>query len=243
MTALRIAAVTLLAACGSNKPPPLADHPQPLSVNEHMQEAERHDAAAKRSSGSYDPEKSVTQPRVQRCYEDPVADQSTSGGKPLEIMRPCWTSVTNPTAHHLEDAERDRREADAHRAKAAALIGAEKRACAGLGASAMNHSPFYHREDIIAVEPIRDRAGKVRGARALFARVPGLTADWLRRSAACHQARAAVMGYSPTFMSYCPLVVGKAAVTVSETDAGLWVRIENAELGAAIWERAKAFAK
>lgn len=244
MTAVKIAcaAAALVACGGAEKNKPLSDHPQPLSVNEHMQEARRHDAAAERSDASYDPERAKSSPRTPQCYADPIEGQSTSGGKPLEIMRPCWTSVTNPTAHHLEDAERNRREAEAHRARAAALIGAEKRACAGLAPSSIDHSPFFHREDVLETEPVRD-GNKIRGARALFARVPGLTADWLRRAASCHQARAAVMGYSPTFMPYCPLVVAPSKVTVTESDAGLWLQITSKDSGAAIWDRARAYAK
>jgi hypothetical protein len=234
------AIAALALGCGSpSKQRPLSDHAQPLSVAEHTDEAQRHDAEAAREASSYDPERgrSTASPR---CYDDPIAGQSTSGGKPLEILRPCWSSVSNPTAIHLETAERDRREAEAHRARAAELIGAEKRACAGLGANAIAHSPFFHREDIRRVEPIRDRSGAVRGARALFAAVPGLTVDWLERATRCHQARAAVMGYSPTFMSYCPLVVAPSRISVAESDEGLWIEIESAAAGELIWARARA---
>lgn len=236
----RAGVVALIACGGPSAEKPLTDHPEPLSVAEHLDEARRHDGEADRSTGQVDPESADF--RGYRCYDDPVEGVSTSGGSPLRVQKPCWTSVTSPTAYQTAVARQHRSEAGAHRARAAALLGAEKRACAGLGADAISHSPFYHREDLVRVEPVRDSGDQINGARVLFAAVPGLTAEWMERAARCHQARAAVMGYSPTFMSYCPLVAGESRVRISKTEEGLWVRIESddSKTAAAIWGRAIA---
>jgi len=58
--------------------------------------------------------------------------------------------------------------------------------------------------------------GELHGARVLFKKVPGLEVGWMRRAISCHQARAAAMGYSPTFMSYCPLMIAPTSVTVED---------------------------
>ena len=230
------AGVLAMIACGPPKPKPLSDHPEPLSAAAHLDEARRHERAADRP---IEPEVAGT-PDL-RCYDDPVEGVSTTGGQPLRVLKPCWTSVTSPSADR-QAVDRHRRDAEAHRERAADLLGAEKRACAGLGADEISHSPFYHREDLVRVEPVRDERDEIRGVRALFADVPGLTVAWLERAARCHQARAAVMGYSPTFMSYCPLVAGKSRIHAWRDDDGIWLRVTSDEptTAAAIWGRASA---
>ena len=38
----------------------------------------------------------------------------------------------------------------------------------------------------------------------------------MRRAIACHQARAAAMGFSEKMMSYCPLMIAPTTVTVED---------------------------
>lgn len=44
----------------------------------------------------------------------------------------CWTSISNPTAQHADDAKKHHELAQKHRAAAAALSSAEASACAGI---------------------------------------------------------------------------------------------------------------
>jgi hypothetical protein len=131
----------------------------------------------------------------------------------LRVLRPCWTSEQRPSRHQLDEARTDREEAARHRSVAASMLRAEREACAGLGDDEMSHSPFFHKEDILRVDEVRVD-GELHGARVLFQKVPGLDAPWLRRAIACHQARAAAMGYDPQVMSYCPLMVAPTTITV-----------------------------
>jgi hypothetical protein len=105
---------------------------------------------------------------------------------------PYWSSVTNPTARHLKEAQRYRELAARHRAASAALREAEARSCAGVPAEDRDISPFYHREDIDRVERIQKESfgpGGLLGARVVFRAKPGLTAEWLQRVMDCHLAR------------------------------------------------------
>jgi hypothetical protein len=134
-----------------------------------------------------------------------------------------------------------RREADRHRTIAASLRRAERESCTGLGEDERSHSPFFHREDILRVEPVLS-GGALRGARVSFRRVPGLSAAWMRQALACHQSRAAALGYPATVMAYCPLMLAPTSVTVEETATALVVtlRADRDEQAAAIHARARA---
>ena len=224
-------------ACGG-APSTDPGHPGPLSVAEHQAEADRHEREAQAHDAMYRPEEDPGQSKAPQCFDQPLAGIPTSGTENLQIMRPCWTAESNPTAHHRRIAEDNLRAARAHRALAAALLGAEKRACGGLGEHEISHSPFFHKEDIVRVERYEED-GQLRGATVLFREVSGLTQTWLRHSIACHQARAAVMGYSTKFMSYCPLALEGVAAAVTQTREGLIVhlRSDRSEIAAAILGR------
>lgn len=236
---LSLSLAHVAGACGSTTPPTTKQHQhnRPLSVAEHMAEAARHDKVAREHEDLSADEAESAAPPIQ-CFDNPLAPPSSSGGKQLRILRPCWTSVTRPSARHISEAEENRREAERHRRAAAQLIGAEKVSCAGLGVEATNHSPFYHREDIEGAQPIRIR-GELRGARVAFRKVPGLNVDWMRRASACHIARAGVMGYSKTFMPYCPLVIEGVVASVTERAGAIEVelRADDPVAAATIWGR------
>jgi hypothetical protein len=53
--------------------------------------------------------------------------------------------------------------------------------------------------------------------------VPGLTVDWLREAIACHQARAAALGWPERHFPYDPTMVPGTAVTVEERGASILV--------------------
>ncbi|HEU5060817.1 MAG TPA: hypothetical protein VFU21_30010 [Kofleriaceae bacterium] len=203
-----LVAVVLAGACGGTQ-----QQPERLSVGENLAEAERHDREATRHERDYARIRQAEGGRIQ-CYDQRTADPS-SGGEPVRVLRPCWTREEPPSRHHLDEARAQREEAARHRAVAASLLRAERSACKGLGEDEMSHSPFYHREDILRVDEVRVD-GELHGARVLFAKVPGLNAGWLRRAIACHQARAAAMGYPTREMSYCPLMAAPTSATVEE---------------------------
>lgn len=71
---------------------------------------------------------------------------------------------------------------------------------------------------------------------------PGLTADWLRQTLACHHALAAAAGFEPTYLATCPAVVAGAETTVQDDPAGLVVvvRASDAAAGLTIYARAEA---
>jgi hypothetical protein len=132
-----------------------------------------------------------------------------------------------------------RRDARKHRAIAASLIETARVACSVLPDDQRDHTPSWHRDDIISVEPVRDD-GPVRGARLTFRRVPGLTAEFLKHAYACARAQAAALGYDPTFLGYCPATVDGVRVEVDETPAGFVVTIiaERWDVAAVVYGRA-----
>ncbi len=236
---IAVAAALFVASCAAPKPIDRG-HDRPLSVAEHQQEADRHEHEAEQQESLYRPEAANPNAQPLQCFDQPLAGVPTDGTEAIPLMRPCWTVNNNPTAHHKQAAEAHLRAAAEHRAQAAELLGAEKQSCRGMGEQEISHSPFYHREDILSVKPYRE-GRTLRGAVVVFRRVPGLTADWMRRAIACHQARAAVMGYSTTFMSYCPLMLQGVAASVDNTPAGIMVtlRSKNDVTAAAVLGRAE----
>lgn len=159
-------------------------------------------------------------------------------GTPLSAGEICWTSVSNPTASHLAEAERHRRMAAEHRAASQALRDAEARACSGLRASDRDTSPFAHREDIAEVTPLtidvalgRTTVSRIVGATVVFRARPGLTAEWLQRLTDCHLARAASLGHTMPEMPYCPLVPRGVTARVSSVGNGFAVAVRGEDEG------------
>jgi len=164
----------------------------------------------------------------------------------------CWTSVSNPTAQHGDDAKRHRELAQKHRAASAALVDAEARACVGLSEDDRDMSPFHHREDIESVSPLveevktgKGTTKKEVGATIVFRAVPGLTAEWLQRVVDCHLARAAAVGHDMPEMPYCPLVPKGAKAKVTSVGNGFAVNVsaDDAATIAEIKKRAETLKK
>jgi hypothetical protein len=144
----------------------------------------------------------------------------------------CWTSTSNPTAQHSDDAKHHHELAAKHRAAAAALTDAEKSACAGISDEDRDTSPFYHREDIQSVSPLTEtvKSGKSStqkdvGATVVFRAVPGMTAEWLQRVVDCHLARAGAVGHDMPEMSYCPLMPKGVKAKVTSAGNGFAVNL------------------
>lgn len=231
---LLASSVSMLMTCGAPEQPPPA---QPRSAAGLLANAERDEKeAARHEVMARDPE---SQGVLDACVS-PIDDVSTTGGERLVTRRPCWTGVINPSERHREEAERLRQEAARHRAQASALLRAEQQACSGIAQEEIDHSPFFHGEDILSVEPYYVD-GALRGAKVWFRKVPGLTVEWMRQDIACQQARAAVMGQNESFQSYCPLMLPGVTATVEDTDKGILVvlRARTEDVATAVLGRAQ----
>lgn len=225
-----IAAATWLSALVFGCAADPGTKPHDMSQAQHEAMAKQEDQAAVEHAEQHDPTASA---ELTNC--------SGKGG--------CWTSVSNPTAQHANDAKRHQELAHKHRAAAAALTDVEARACAGLSEEDRDMSPFYHREDIAAVTPLFEefKAGKgvtkkEVGATIVFRAVPGVTAEWLQRVVDCHIARAAAVGHDMPEMSYCPLVPKNVKANVASTGDGFAVNVsaDDASTIAEIRKRAEA---
>ncbi len=213
--------------------------PKHRSVTENLAESERHERAAAAHEERMRGEPSADPTRSIECADDPLEGVTYSGGEAYGPLRPCWTGVASPTEQHRKQAERQRKTAAKYRARAEQLVAAEGRSCAGLGEAEVSRSPLTRADDVVRVDALRESDGLV-GARVVLRRVPGLTVAWLRRSLACHQARAAALGYPAKFMSDCPMTLPDVTVEVEEVDDGIEVRIraDNEDTAAAVLGRA-----
>lgn len=163
----------------------------------------------------------------------------------------CWTSVVNPTTEHSRAAEESRKRAADHRAASRALRDAEAEACRGIPAADRDESPFDHRDDVEAIEPLLVKAGgkhpseRLEGARVEFRAVPGLTAQWLQRVVDCHLARNAALGHDAREMPSCPLIPKGVRATVTPARTGFFVemRADDAETAKEILRRANELRK
>jgi hypothetical protein len=239
-SALLLLIATSFGCRPAPSPPPTP--PEPLSAVAHEQEARRHDQLAEsyaqraaRATG----EQGARRHPVE-CFDQPLEGVTYSGGEELDVPRPCWSSLVNPSKTLRGKAERHRIAAAEHRANAAALLDAERESCRGLGQDEIAQSPFAQRDDIGSVQPLREGQA-LRGVAIAFRRVPGLTAAWMRQSLACHAARAAVLGYPTTFMAFSPLALPDVAVGVAETADAIVVtlRSDRDEIAAAALGRAQ----
>lgn len=224
-----LAMVPALVSCAASPA-----RPQPLGVKGHLleatrceDEAVRHDALAERSDGA-------SRDVPPTCSDAVLAAQATTVVQPAaSLMNPCWTSAPAAAARHREEAERLRAEARSHRAVARALAKAEATSCASLAAEDLEHTPFAHRDDVAAVSAELDH-GEVRGARIQFRPVAGLTAAWMQTAIGCHRARAAALGFDPTYMGYDPTVLASVTVTVTDTAGGPLVVARAADVATAL---------
>jgi hypothetical protein len=206
--------------------------PHDMSAAQHEAMAKNEESAAAAHAEQHDP--SATK-ATEVC--------SGKGG--------CWTSTSNPSAQHGDDAKRHHELAAKHRAAAAALTNAENSACAGISEDDRDISPFYHREDIQSVSTLTEtvKAGKSStqkevGATVVFRAVPGMTAEWLQRVVDCHLARAAAVGHDMPEMSYCPLMLKGVKAKVTSAGNGFAVNLsgDDADAIAEIKKRAQALA-
>jgi hypothetical protein len=226
----------LVTACS---PPGPVRQPAPLGVAAHHAEAAAHEERAA------DHDRAVRRleadPTSYVCGDSVMFDQSTSGGERLTLRVPCWSAEVAGSEEHRRAADRERIEAERHRALARLLHQAEVQSCAALPPAERDHTPFWHRGDILAVERIDTQDGR-RGVRVAFRRVPSLTAAWMEQALRCHRARAAALGWDPRYMGYDPSIFERALVDVRDTPGAIVVEIVSADpdIAAVIVGRAEA---
>ena len=173
---MRALALTLLFACGTAR--------RDLGVEEHQRAADVEERSAAAEQRLYDPSRRV------HLNECPFAGSLHES--------PCWSVDQNPTAIHLQEAQRHMLLAAKHREASRALREAEARACGGLSDHDRDTSPFAHRDDVVRSEPLREeteRGPRDLGAALVFRAVPGLTVERLQRLVDCHLARNAALGF------------------------------------------------
>lgn len=221
----------LLLGCGSSSP--AHRHPAPLSVAQHEEHAQGHDAEAQISNERVE---ALTSAGNVECVD--VGGPLNSGGERTPVMKPCWTRAEQNDAY-LRAAEANREAAREHRAWAKLLLELEETACKDLGEIERETSPFVRRPDIVSVEEYRE--GKaLMGARITFRKVKGLSKAWLTKSIGCHQARAAKLGFPREFMPHCPLALKHTSTSIDETEDTVTatLRSEDPIIAAQIYGRA-----
>jgi hypothetical protein len=234
---LFVIALGALVGCGGGRGPA----PTTLGVDENLDEARRHEEEAKVHDELASEARARARSDSYACGDRVLADQVTSGGERLIGRTPCWSAEADAVSRHRADAARLRADAAEHRRRARELLAAEDVACAGIPVEEVEHSLFAHFEDVAAVSAELD-GDRLRGARVRFRPIPDLTGDWMRRSIACHQARAAAVGFDPTHLSYDPTLVAGAEAEVIDEAAGPVVVIRGRDDAAAlvIYARAEA---
>lgn len=225
--------ITGTSACAAT--PGAQPHDMSAAHHEAMAAAEDKNAAA--HAAQYDPSASSEKPS--RC--------NSGAGQVVVGDGACWTSVVNPTAEHLKEADRHRKMAADHRAASKVLRDAEASACTGLSELDRDMSPFAHREDIVKVEALAAGGSPKApphsaGALITFRATQGMTAQWLQHIVDCHLARSAAMGYEVPEMTYCPLMTKNTTAKVNAEAAGFSVEVRSDDAGSAkeIFKRAQA---
>ena len=202
-----------IAGCASTP----GARPHDMSVAQHEGMANEQARLADREQAQYDPSLTTT---TRRC----------SSGLPGKQVA-CWSDTTNPSASHLNAAERHRRMAADHRAASRALRDAEAEACSGIADEDRDTSPFEHADDIAVVRPLEVADGpkggleRLVGATVTVRAVPGMSTEWLQRIVDCHLARNASVGHYVPEMPSCPLVPKGVEATVTSTGDGFAIAI------------------
>lgn len=227
----------LLGACASS-----GTEPHAMTAGQHQAAAASEEQVAAGHQAQYNP--SATAPPIKgpspTAYSACISYESSNC-----YVR--WRSEENPTDRHRAEAVQHKNLAEKHRAASKALIEAEERFCSGIPVADRDTSPFYHREDITAVQGLKiptrnygysgdrsnvfelqqldkEASGGLQGARITFRAVAGMTPEWLQRVVDCHLARNAVIDNDPS-MSFCPLAVAHATASVMSTGNGFAVDV------------------
>lgn len=176
--------------------------------------------------------------RSYQCGDAVLNDQITTGNERLTTFIPCW-DMEEEAEHARQNRVPDPEIARARETHRGELAAAELVHCKGIPERELTHSPFSHRRSIAEVIPHR-REGEIKGVRIQFRPVPGLTAAWMRKAIACHQARYASLGRPPGYLPEDPTLVEGAEVRVIEHAGAVQVFVTTPEAtaGRIAFERA-----
>jgi hypothetical protein len=124
-----------------------------------------------------------------------------------------------------------------HLAAAAQLRNGELAACADVPQEERVQGPFAHRERIVAVEEVRDRAfpkwpTQPFGVAVYIRATPGLTAQWIGQELMCSVAHHAAVGAQLSADS-SPLTTEDAKISVSTTTTGFRVSFTSSDIDTA----------
>ena len=222
----------VITACGGSA------NERPLSVDQHVAAANDSDVEAAREE---DVARSAgAEVTVTGCRDGDMSEVSTAGGVPIAPGFPCWSTLIGTRDVHRIHAEELRRDAMRHRRIAGNLLAVEGTACATVAPEQQTHTPTWHRDDIVRVVEIA-KDGHPVGVHLDFRHVPGLTSAKLQKIYECMRARAAVVGFDPSFMSYCPAMLPHVKVAVVDSADAIDVSIvgDDAVAGALVWSRAQ----
>lgn len=149
----------------------------------------------------------------------------------------AWAARIAPTPLQTTQLEALRDAARSHRIASPAVRAAEGTACAGLGDDDRDVTPFFYRDDVIDVQPLRGHdgalPGRLEGAAVTFRRVEGLSPERMQRLVDCQIARDAALEYRVPEVGWCPLAVAGTLARVAVSESGLEVRIVAANADAA----------
>jgi hypothetical protein len=126
----------------------------------------------------------------------------------------CPPGVVNViAASEYEQAERDQRLSDQHRARIEQLRAAERRACAGLDERDRDENPLSHVDEVIRVEL---HGGSVDRIVVSAKNDRNVAKDRLQRITDCRLARNVALGLDAGPAGMCPLVPGVRATVDSD---------------------------
>lgn len=209
----KIALLVLITGCAS-APATGSVRPDEMSAAAHEAQAREADKAAAWHQRQYDPYAGrPTTPCV-----------PNAGGS---LNEPCFQQVANPTAEHLRAAEMLRKHAAEHRVASKVLRDAETRACAGVASEDRDLSPFFHREYIVRVEPLREPATV--GARVVFRPTEGMTPEYLQRLIDCQIARNAALGDEALGLEDDPLGLPQVKAQALRVWDGIAIEVRSAK--------------
>jgi hypothetical protein len=121
-----------------------------------------------------------------------------------------------------------------HLEAAGHLRGAEQSACADVPAADRDQGLFAHRDQIVALDEVRDRRfpkwpPQLFGVSLTIRATPGVTEEWIGRVIQCHVAHYAVVGAAAS-KEPSPLLVVGAVIRVSSTGLGFRVSITSSDI-------------
>ncbi len=158
----------------------------------------------------------------------------------------AWAARIAPTPEQAAQAQALREAARSHRIASPAVRAAESSACAGLGGDDRDVTPFFYRDDIVDVQPLRGHdgalPGRLEGAVVIFRRVEGLSPGRLQRLVECQVARDAALDYRVPEVEWCPLAVPGTLAWVTDSESGLEVRMASSTADAATETYVRALA-